>query len=196
MKRQKRTKQAESKKKNHQIEARERILESQHGSKKRFSGIRFLTIYLCLMVLIALAMSLEVVKKVIDINGIYTTLIIKATAFVLKPFELVQGINGSIIHLKGISLNVKFGCNGLEAFLIYMVAILAFPSSWKKKLIGILGGFLVIQFFNILRIAALGYCGVHFSKYFYIFHIYVAQGIMIAIAFATFIIWLGYVNEK
>ncbi len=196
MKRQKRTKQSENKKKNHQIEARERAFAPKRRSAKRFSGIRFLTTYLFLMVVIALAMSLEVVKKVVDINGLYTIFIIKATAFVLRPFKLVQGVDGSIIHLKGISLDVKFGCNGLEAFLIYTVAILAFPSPWKKRLIGILGGFLVIQFFNVLRIAALGYCGVHFSKYFYIFHIYVAQGIMIAIAFATFLFWLGYVNEK
>ncbi len=164
---------------------------SNKEKAKGFSGIRFLITYLLLMGGLALALSLEVVKKVIDINGIYTRFIVKATALVLEPLGVVRGIQGSVIHLKGISLDVKFGCNGLEAFLIYMVAILAFPASWRTRLIGIVVGFVIIQFFNILRIAALGYCGVHFANLFYIFHIYVAQGIMIALAFVLFLLWLN-----
>ncbi len=168
------------------------------GQKRtpRFSGARFVATYVLLMGGLALAMSLEPIKRVIDINGLYTDFIVKATAMVLRPFGFVKGVQGSIIHLKGISLDVKFGCNGLEAFLIYMVAILAFPARWKKKLWGILVGFLVIQILNVARIAALGYCGVHFASFFNVFHIYVAQGIMIAIAFVLFLFWLNNVVKE
>ncbi len=157
---------------------------------KNFSGMRFLITYLLLMGGLALALSLEAVKKIIDINGLYTRFIVKATALVLEPLGLVKGIQGSVIHLRGISLDVKFGCNGLEAFLIYMVAILAFPAPWKTRVMGIAWGFVIIQLFNILRIAALGYCGVHFAHFFHVFHIYIAQGIMIAVAFVLFLFWL------
>jgi len=168
------------------------------GQKRiqRFSVARFVATYVLLMGGLALAMSLEPIKRVIDINGLYTDLIVKATAMVLKPFGFVKGVRGSIIHLKGISLDVKFGCNGLEAFLIYMVAILAFPAHWKKKLWGILVGFFVIQILNVARIVALGYCGVHFASFFHVFHIYVAQGIMIAIAFVLFLFWLSNVVKE
>lgn len=145
---------------------------------------------------LALAMSFEPVKRVIDINGVYTDLVVKATAHLLRPFGLVRDVQGSVIHLNGISLDVRFGCNGLEAFLIYMVAILAFPAQWRKKLWGIVVGFFVIQLLNVLRIAVLGYCGVHFPGFFHVFHIYVAQGIMIAVAFALFLIWITNVAKE
>ena len=164
--------------------------------RRGFSGLRFLATYVLFMGALALVMSLEPIKRVIDINGVYTDFIVRATAFVLKPFGFVRGVQGSVIHLQGISLDVKFGCNGLEAFLIYMVAILAFPAHWKEKLWGILAGFVVIQILNVARIAALGYCGVHFASFFHIFHIYVAQGIMIAIAFALFLFWLSNVVKE
>ncbi len=165
-------------------------------AQKGFSSIKFLLTYLILMGGMALSLSLESIKKIIDINGIYTKFIVQATAKLLEPFGFVRAIQGSIIHLKGISLDVKFGCNGLEAFLIYMVAILAFPASWRKRLEGIIAGFVVIQFFNIIRIAALGYCGVHFKNFFYVFHMYVAQGIMIAVAFVLFLVWLNYAVKE
>ena len=157
---------------------------------------RFLIIYLMLMGLFLLLIGLEPIKKVLDINGIYTNMIIMLTAAVLKPFGIVQGIKGSILYLKGISLDVRFGCNGLEAFLIYMVAILSFPASIKKRLYGISAGFVVIQFLNVIRIALLGLIGIYFKHFFYYFHIYVAQGIMIAIALVLFLFWLNYATEK
>ncbi len=161
----------------------------------RFSLVRFLVFYVALMAVVAFAMSFEPIKQILDINGLYTKAIVKGTAWLLKPFGLVRGVEGSIIHLSHISLDVKFGCNGLEAFLIYMVGVIAFPASWRQKLLGVVVGFFVIQLFNLLRIVALGYFGSHFSSYFYIFHIYVAQGIMIAISFVLFISWLSYVNK-
>jgi exosortase H (IPTLxxWG-CTERM-specific) len=102
---------------------------------------------------------------------------------------------GSIIQLPSIALDIKFGCNGLEAVMIYSVAVLAFPASWTKKLIGMTAGFVVIQAVNIVRIAGLGYSGIHFPGMFEYIHIYVAQGMMIAVALGVFFIYLNYARE-
>jgi len=157
---------------------------------------KFLITYIVLMGLCLLLIGLEPIKKVLDINGLYTEMIVYLTALILKPFGVVQGISGSVINLKGLSMDVRFGCNGLEAFMIYMVAVLSFPAGKGKKLMGIIVGFGLLQFFNVLRIAGLGISGVYMKDYFYYLHIYVAQGIMIAIAFVFFLLYLNYATQK
>ena len=170
----------------------------QKGLKanKDISVVKFLITYVVLMGLFVLLIGLEPIKKIIDINGLYTSMIMYLSYLALKPFGIVQGIHGSIITLQGLSLDVRFGCNGLEAFLIYTVAILSFPAGITKKILGIVGGFLVLQVLNVLRIAGLGLSGIYLEQYFYYIHIYVAQGIMIVLALICFLVWLNYATEK
>lgn len=170
--------------------------KAQAALKKSPSVWRFFITYIMFIALFLLLIGLDPIKKILDINGMYTQMMMFFTSLCLEPFGIIQQIKGSIIHLKGISLDVCFGCNGLEAFFIYIAAILSFPAGIKKKLWGILIGFLIIQGLNILRIAALCLCAVYLKKYFYYFHIYVAQGIMIAFALVLFLFWLNYATEK
>lgn len=158
--------------------------------------LRFIITYVVLMGLFLLLIGLEPIKKILDINGVYTTLIIHLSALVLKPFGVVQSIAGSVINVKGLPMDVRFGCNGLEAFLIYTVAILSFPAPAGKKGVGVAGGFVVLQVLNVLRIAGLGLTGVYLKEYFHYVHIYVAQGLMIAIALVLFLVWLHYATQK
>ena len=157
---------------------------------------KFIVTYVVLMAIALLIIGLEPVKRVVDINGLYSNMIVLVTALLLKPFGIVEGTRGCIIELKGITLNVAFGCNGLEAFVIYTVAIISFPAATAKKLWGILAGFVILQLLNIVRILALGITGVYFKSYFEYIHIYVAQGIMIALALVLFLVWLNYATKK
>jgi len=166
------------------------------GKGDPFVVWKFIVTYVVLMAIALLIIGLESVKRVVDINDLYSNMIVHVTALLLKPFGIVEGARGSIIDLKGITLNVRFGCNGLEAFVIYAVAIISFPAATAKKLWGILAGFVIIQLLNIIRILALGITGVYFKTYFEYIHIYVAQGIMIALALVLFLVWLNYATEK
>lgn len=169
---------------------------SQPGTRQGFLILRFLVLYLILMGFFLLLISLQTIKRWIDINGLYTRMVVRLSAALMEPFGVVRGIEGSVIRLEGISLDVLFGCNGLEAFLIYLVAILAFPAERMKKLWGIGLGFLVLQALNVIRIAALGLSGIYWRPYFEIIHVYVAQGIMIALALVLFLLWLNYATKS
>ena len=70
------------------------------------------------------------------------------------------------------------------------------PATIARKVVGILGGFIVLQFLNVLRIAGLGLTGIYLKEYFHYIHVYVAQGMMIAVALVLFLVWLNYVTEK
>lgn len=170
--------------------------EVQHPQRKTSLVWRFLITYFMLMGISLILIAFEPIKRVINVNELYSRMIVSFTALLLKPFGIVRDISGSIIELKGIALNVAFGCNGLEAFLIYTVAVLSFPAEAKKKLYGIGMGFLILQILNVLRIVGLGLSAVYLEQYFDFLHTYVAQGIMIAIALALFLIWISYAQQE
>jgi exosortase/archaeosortase family protein len=167
----------------------------QEQVQKRTMAMKFVVTYVLLMGLLLLLIGLKPVKEVLDINGLYTQMILALTTLALEPFGIVQNVSGSIIYLSGISMEVSFGCNGLEAFLIYTVGIIAFPSPKIFKIWGIVGGFVILQILNVLRITGLGLSGVYLPQYFEILHIYVAQGIMIALALILFLIWMHYASR-
>lgn len=163
--------------------------------KKDFRIRRFVLIYIILMVSFFFFIAFKPIQDILDINGLYTEAIVFITAKFLALLNIPASASGSLIKLPEISLDVKFGCNGLEAVMIYSCAVLAYPASIKLKALGVLGGFLVIQILNLIRIVALGYAAVNFRSLFDLIHIYVAQGIMIVIALGAFFIFLHYVER-
>jgi len=161
------------------------------------SIIRFVVTYVVLMGVFFLLIGLKPVQDVLDINGGYSNAIVILTAKILGIFG-VEPITyqGTLINLPSISLDVEFGCNGLEAVMIYAVAVLTFPATWKNRLIGFVAGFLVIQVLNLIRIVGLAYAGVYHRDLFDLIHIYVAQGVMIAVALGTFVLYLSYLSHE
>jgi len=167
--------------------------------QKRKDGIsvwRFAVTYLALMGSFFLLIGLKPVQNVIDLNGLYTKGVVILTSKILEVLTIPSTYQGSVIKLPSTLLDVRFGCNGLEAVMIYSVAVIAFPASWKDKLMGILGGFLVIQVINILRISSLAYSAIHFKDLFEYIHIYIAQGMMIAVSLGVFFIYLNYAKAS
>ncbi len=172
--------------------------QGKKTEKPRRFGVsirRFALLYLTLMGAFFLLIGLRPIQEIIDINGLYTQGVVVITSAVLKTMGIPCTSRGPIIELPSIALDVRFGCNGLEAVMIYAVAVIAFPSPWKTKIIGIISGFIIIQTLNILRIAGLAYSGVYFKSLFEYIHIYVAQGMMIAISLGIFFIYINYAGR-
>ncbi len=167
--------------------------------QKRKDGIsvwRFAVTYLALMGLFYLLIGLKPVENVISLNGLYTKGVVILTSKILEVLSIPSTYQGSFINLPSTVLDVRFVCNGLEAVMIYSVAVIAFPASWKDKLMGIFWGFLVIQVINILRISSLAYSAIHFKDLFEYIHIYIAQGMMIAVSLGVFFIYLNYAKAS
>lgn len=176
------------------------MTEDNKGSKPKtqdgsVSVLRFIITYVVLMGAFFLLIGLKPVQDVFDINDGYSNAIVFVTAKILILLGISTTVQGSIMHLPSISLDVEFGCNGLEAVMIYTVAVLTFPASWRNRIIGIAAGFLVIQVLNLIRIVALAYAGVYHRELFDVIHIYVAQGVMIAVALGTFVLYLTYLSH-
>jgi exosortase H (IPTLxxWG-CTERM-specific) len=175
-----------------------RSITKQKEAQEREGGIslrRFALTYLILMGAFFILIGFDPILKLLDINGLYTHAIVALTTCILSVLGIASTCQGSIINLFSISLDIKFGCNGLEAVMIYSIAVIAFPASWKKKLIGIAAGFVVIQIVNILRIVGLAFSGIHARNFFEYIHTYIAQGMMIAISLGIFFVYLNYAKS-
>lgn len=119
----------------------------------------------------------------------FTTGVAKVGGFVAGLFGEDTTMVGTAIISPRFAVNVRTGCNGLETIYIFFAGVLAFPAPWKRKLLGLVFGFLAIQALNVVRIVSLFYIGVYFPKHFEDSHIVVWQAIVILFGVALFLLW-------
>lgn len=122
----------------------------------------------------------------------FTGGIATASAGVLKAIG--QGVvqHGTMIQGPRFSVNIKNGCNGVEAMLIFLAAVLAFPAPWKYKAGGLALGIVAIQAINLIRVVALYLTGVYFPKIFNASHTVVWQTVVIL---ASVLLWIFWANR-
>lgn len=88
-------------------------------------------------------------------------------------------MQGTVIQGPRFTVNIRNGCNGVEAMLIFLAAVLAFPASSRSRLIGLALGILAIQIVNLVRVVALYLTGVYFPRIFDSSHTVIWQTIVI-----------------
>lgn len=98
-------------------------------------------------------------------------------------------MQGSMIRNATFAVNIKNGCNGVEAMLIFLAAVLAFPAPWKSRLTGLVLGILAIQIVNLIRVVALFLTGVYFPKIFDTSHTVIWQTVVILFGVLLWIFW-------
>lgn len=92
----------------------------------------------------------------------------------------------------GFAVAIQAGCNGVEALIVLVAAIIAFPSPWKHKLIGIIAGFFAVEILNLVRIISLFYLGQWNFKIFEWAHLYIWEALIMLDVLILFLIWLRY----
>jgi len=99
---------------------------------------------------------------------------------------------GSTISSDEFSVNVKNGCDGLEAIAIFVSGILIFPVAMRYKLKGLAWGIPLLLIANMLRIAGLYLSGRYFSRE--VFDILHIQGGFILFTLLSVICWFIWMN--
>jgi exosortase H (IPTLxxWG-CTERM-specific) len=101
-------------------------------------------------------------------------------------------MNGTVIMSPRFAVNIRNGCNGVEAMLIFLAAVLAFPAPWRSRLAGLGLGILAIQIVNLIRVVALFLTGVYFPKLFDTSHTVIWQTVVIL---AGVLLWIYWANR-
>jgi exosortase H (IPTLxxWG-CTERM-specific) len=154
--------------------------------------LRFFVLFMTLLVGL---FSLRITKFGTEYVTVpFTGVLADISAFLIKAFDADVVSYGIIIQSlsTGFAVQIAPGCDGIEAVIILVSAILAFPSPWKHKLIGIGIGFVAIQALNLVRIISLFYLGQWNQTWFDWFHLYLWQALIVLDALAVWLIWLRY----
>jgi exosortase H (IPTLxxWG-CTERM-specific) len=119
----------------------------------------------------------------------FTAGIARASGAVLDLLGQNVTMQGTIIRSPRFAVNIKNGCNGVEAMLIFLAAVLAFPAPWRSRLAGLALGILAIQIVNLIRVVALFLTGVYFPKLFDTSHTVIWQTVVILFGVLLWIFW-------
>jgi exosortase H (IPTLxxWG-CTERM-specific) len=119
----------------------------------------------------------------------FTAGIAKASGAVLDLIGQNVTMQGTVIRNAKFAVNIKNGCNGVEAMLIFLAAVLAFPAPWRSRLAGLTLGIVAIQIVNLIRVVALFLTGVYFPKLFDTSHTVIWQTVVILFGVLLWIFW-------
>jgi exosortase H (IPTLxxWG-CTERM-specific) len=119
----------------------------------------------------------------------FTAGIARVSGAVLNLMGQHVRLNGTVIQGPAFAVNIRNGCNGIEAMLIFLAAVLAFPAPWRSRLLGLVLGIAAIQVVNLVRVVALYLTGVYFPKAFEASHTVVWQTIVILCGVLLWIYW-------
>ncbi len=108
---------------------------------------------------------------------------------ILTFFGTQCNVFESSISSARFSVEVVRGCESIYPTVMLWSAILAYPSSWRWKIIGLFGGAVILYILNIVRVITMFYIGVYFPFLFEMVHIYAWQALFILLILAVFLFW-------
>lgn len=122
----------------------------------------------------------------------WTGVLADLSAWLVTAFDEQVVAQGKVLRHggNGFAVSIEAGCNGIEASIVLLAAIIAFPAPWKHKAIGFTLGLLAIQSLNLVRIISLFYLGQWDYQLFEWAHLYVWQALIMLDALIVFLVWL------
>jgi exosortase H (IPTLxxWG-CTERM-specific) len=90
----------------------------------------------------------------------------------------------------GFAVSIEAGCNGIEAALILIAAMLAYPAPWRHRFVGMVAGLAAVQALNIVRVITLFYLGQSSMKLFEWAHLYLWQALIMLDVLIVWLIWI------
>ncbi|MDN5924149.1 MAG: exosortase H [Xanthomonadales bacterium] len=127
----------------------------------------------------------------------WTALLADISGWLMRTFDADIVVHGNVIggiH-SGFAIAIERGCNGIEAVIILVAAIMAYPARWRDRILGIVIGFFCVQSVNLVRIISLYYIGNWNRQWFDWFHLYVWQALIVVDALVVFLIWLSWTRR-
>jgi len=126
----------------------------------------------------------------------FTAVVARGSALILRSVESGVEVVGTVIRSPRFALDVHNGCNGVEATILLVAAILAFPATLRSRLIGLAAASVAIELLNLVRLSSLFWLGEHHRRIFDLFHIAVWQSLIILAAISMFVLWSWKFAEK
>ncbi|HLG94074.1 MAG TPA: archaeosortase/exosortase family protein [candidate division Zixibacteria bacterium] len=152
--------------------------------------LRFAGKFLLFLILLGAAYSQASSRWDAFRNG-FTAATAKLVSACYSLGETKTSVSGNLITGEKIALQVIEECTGAYEMIIFAAAVLAFPTGWKKKGLGLLLGLPLLYTINVLRMMLLAWVQAHGSPALFDFmHIYFWQATLILMILGVFILWI------
>ena len=156
-------------------------------TQRRKPGFAFVARFLAILTVFYLIVTFEPVNAHVIVP--FTELVVRGATVLLHAIQEPIKVAGTVIHTSGFALDVRNGCNGVEAMLLVAAAMLAFPATLASRLSGLVAVSAGIQLLNLVRVSSLVWLGEHHRKVFDVVHVAVWQSLVILAALAMFVFW-------
>ncbi len=134
--------------------------------------------------------ALLVVSRVPAVEHAGVSLTLASLQAVLGAFHVAVARDGSALYVARTHVEIVSDCSPHMAYLIYAAVVLAYPATWRRRIVGLGLGAVVIHAFNTLRILALIGVLAWKREWFEFAHVYLWQTGTVIAVFATFAVWL------
>ena len=155
---------------------------------------RFIVVFVLVLVTLFTLEMLTPVQQHVIIP--FTGLLAQISAAIVLPFDSSVVAYGKILQFgdSGFAVSIEAGCNGVEATIVLIAAVVAFPGSWRSRSLAIGLGFLAVQAMNIVRIISLFYLGNWNLDVFTWVHLYLWPVLIMLDVLIVFILYLRWLS--
>jgi exosortase H (IPTLxxWG-CTERM-specific) len=122
----------------------------------------------------------------------WTSTVARMSGSLMRMFDASVTTSGNVIGSSAgsFAVAIEAGCNGVEATLVLVAAMLAFPATWPHRLAGIVAGVAAVQALNIVRVVSLFYLGQWNYDVFEWAHLYAWQALIMLDVLIVWVIWV------
>lgn len=160
--------------------------EAPVSARRRSVG--FLVRFVVLLVVFYLIVASRPVNDAVIVP--FTAGIARVSGAVLNALgERAEVVGTEIRSSSSFGVNIENGCNGVETALLFGAAVLAFPASPIRRLVGLVVGFLAIQVLNLFRVVTLFWIGLHRPALFNSSHTVIWQSVVVLFGVLLFLLW-------
>jgi exosortase H (IPTLxxWG-CTERM-specific) len=152
--------------------------------------VRFFILFVVIVVALFAAELTRPVQSAVVIP--WTDALGRISVGLITPFDSRVVAFGKILQstTNGFAISIEAGCNGIEAAIVLIAAMLAFPAPWKHRVIGILAGLAAVQALNVVRVITLFYLGQWNVQAFEWAHLYLWQALIMLDVLIVWLIWI------
>lgn len=158
------------------------------NSAPQIHPIRFAAIFACCFLVgigVLLTPPLQTADKV------FSQMLVRVAHAVVQAFGGHATREAAVLRAPGgFAVEMRDGCNAVNVVILLCSAVLAFPASWKLKLLGIGLGSLIIQAVNVVRFISLFYLGQYSMTWFDFAHAYLWESLIVLDTMVVFWYWV------
>ena len=157
---------------------------------------RFVSIFLFVLLGLFTLEMIEPIHNAVIVP--FTNMLAWFSAALIMPFDNTVIFYDKVLQnsVTGFAVSIEAGCNGVEASIVLIAAVIAFPAPWRYKVPAIALGFVAVQALNIGRIISLFYVGQWNLDVFTWVHLYLWPVLIMFDVLIVFIVYLRYLTRR